>query len=289
MKKILAFTLVFTILLNCCVFANENTDTYFESINNAEIRTGSINGEWLILAIARGEKNIKFDEYYSDLCNTLTVNNGDLDRKYTAYSRVIIALTAMGKDPSNVAGYNLLDRISDYDKVTNQGLNGAIFAIIATKCGGYKNFQCENYLSLLLNRQNADGSFSLNGDGDIDITAMALQALSFYSYRENVNNSIEKALSWLKGKEADNVESYAQMLVAYTSLKSVEKAEIDRVYNRVMSFAIEGGFCHKAGEVLNQMASEQACYSIIAYERYLQGETSLFNINNNKEIFLKVG
>ncbi len=288
MKRIIGFLLAFLFIFNSLAFANTQTETFLNSINNDTIKSSSIGGEWLIISKSRGYGETNFDAYYNNLCNLVKEKNGDIDRKYTTYSRITIALTAIGKDPRNVAGYDLTAKLSDYDNVTKQGLNGTIFAIIATKCGGYKNDQCENYLSLLLSEQNADGSFSLSGDGDVDVTAMALQALSFYSYRENVRTAIDKGLNWLNNNTNDSSESYAQVLVAYTSLGDiVDKAKIESVYNSLMSYAVDGGFCHKKSEGFNQMASEQASYAIAAYERYNQGKTALYNINNKKAVCLK--
>lgn len=287
MKRIFAFIMIFLILFNSVAYANEKTASFLNSVNNEDIKTGSIGGEWLVIAKARGGNDTDFETYYNNLCSELTAKNGDIDRKYTTYSRIIIALTAIGKNPENAAGYNLLEKLEDFDKVTSQGINGAIFAVIATKCGSYKNSQCENYLSYILSKQNTDGSFSLSGEGDIDVTAMALQALSFYSYRENVKPAINKALVWLEDKTPESSESYSQLLVAYTALKDfVSRDKINSAYIGLMEFGVDGGFCHLMGEGFNQMASEQASYAIAAYERYNEGKTSLYDINNRKVTIL---
>ena len=59
------------------------------------------------------------------------------DKKYTEYSRVIVALTAIGKNPADVAGYNLLTPLGDYEKTIWQGMNGPIWALIALDSGNY--------------------------------------------------------------------------------------------------------------------------------------------------------
>lgn len=288
MKRIFALTIVIMLLLNNSVFANEYTDEYYKNVDCESIKSGSSGGEWLILAMVRSGSKMDFNEYYENLCDTLKAANGDIDRKYTTYSRIIIALTAMGKNPYNVSGYNLVEKIADYDKITVQGLNSVIYAIIATKCGGYENAECENYLSLLLSKQNSDGSFSLSGGGDVDVTAMALQALSFYKYRANAERAIERAVGWLKGKNPESLEGYAQMLTAYTALGNyINKSEIERVYNNIMEYTADGGFSHIKGKEFNQMATEQAAYAIAAYERYCRGESSLYDINNNKIIYMR--
>ena len=288
MKRIIAFLMLFLMLFSQSVCASSLTENYYKNINTDQIRSGYTNGEWLILGMARSEYKREFEKYYQDICKTLKEKNGEIDRKYTTYSRIVIALNAMGKSPYNVANYNLMAKLSDFNKVTSQGLNGTIYAIIATKSGGYENPECENYLKLLLSRQNKDGSFSLTGDGDIDVTASAIQALSFYSERENVSKSIQRALAWLKGKDSRFVESYAQMLVAYTSVPTlVEKAEIERVYGKILKFKAGNGFKHVLEGEINSMASEQGMYAIVAYERYKNGQTPLYFMKDLKEVNVK--
>ena len=55
-------------------------------------------------------------------------------KKHTEYSRVILALTSIGKDAQNICGYDLTAPLLDYDKTVWQGINGAIWALIALDC-----------------------------------------------------------------------------------------------------------------------------------------------------------
>ncbi len=92
-----------------------------------------MNGEWSVLSMARYGNLLDSTKkaYLSNLYATLEETKGVLsDSKYTEYSRVILALTAMDISPSNVNGYNLLYNLSDYESVIYQGINGAIFALI---------------------------------------------------------------------------------------------------------------------------------------------------------------
>ena len=79
-----------------------------------------------------------YDDYYARVEKYVKNCAGVLhERKYTEYSRVILALTAIGRDPSNVAGYNLLTPLGDFEKTIWQGLNGPIWALIALDSGSY--------------------------------------------------------------------------------------------------------------------------------------------------------
>ena len=53
--------------------------------------------------------------------------------KYSDYSKLILAVTAIGVDARDVMGHNLLAYLSDYENVSRQGNNGTIWALIALK------------------------------------------------------------------------------------------------------------------------------------------------------------
>ena len=203
----------------------------------------SIGGEWAVLGLARSGYSVPkdyFDNYYANVEKYVKNCSGVLhERKYTEYSRVILALTAIGRDPSNVAGYNLLMPLGDFDKTIWQGLNGPIWALIALDSGNYdipKNTSAKTqatrqlYIDEILNRQMKDGGWSLTGtgDSDVDITAMALQALAKYQDQKAVKTATDSA-SNLAFKNQDskggfaswgttNVESVAQVIVALCEL-----------------------------------------------------------------------
>ena len=48
----------------------------------------------------------------------------------------------------------------------------------------------------------------------------------------------------------------------------------------LMTFAVENGFAHSQGGNFNQMTTEQALYSMIAYQRVEQGKTSLYDMSD---------
>ena len=62
----------------------------------------------------------------------LKENDGILsDHKYTEYSRVVLALKSIGAAPTDIGGYDVQKPLEDFDTVTAQGLNGAVFALLA--------------------------------------------------------------------------------------------------------------------------------------------------------------
>lgn len=171
----------------------EKTAGYLQA-QVAEPGAGSIGGDWLIFGLARSDIKVPqkyFDTYYKNVEAAVREKNGILsERKYTEYSRTVLALTAIGKDPASVAGYDLLKPLADFEQVTKQGINGTIFALLALDSGNYEipenpdaavQATRQMYVDELLTRELPDGGWTLTGgEPDVDITAMTLQALAKY-------------------------------------------------------------------------------------------------------------
>ena len=263
--------------------------------------------EWFIIALARGEYDVPanyYDTYYSNLVSEVKKLEGVLhNRKYTEYSRVILALSAIGKDATDVGGYNLVEQLFDFDKVVWQGLNGPIFALIALDTWNYEiptnaNNSREKMIDYILSKQLADGGFTLSGtNADPDMTAMAVQSLSTYKDRADVQVAIDKALVAMENLQdangsyktwgITNSESAAQVITALTSLNinPNEDKRFNQVLNNFLTFyhAQDGGFKHVLTETkANGMATEQAAYTLAAYNRLLTGKTKLYDMTDTK-------
>ena len=320
-KRISAWILTLAILLTLTVptFAASSVQSEVQSsaafmlssVKSPEV--GSIGGEWAVLGLARSGYSVPtdyFDTYYANVEKYVKNCSGVLhDRKYTEYSRVILALTAIGRDPSNVAGYNLLTPLGDFEKTIWQGLNGPIWALIALDSGNYsipKNTAAKTqatrqfYIDEILNRQQKDGGWSLTGtgDSDVDITAMALQALAKYQDQKAVKTATDSALSWLsknqdsKGGFASwgttNVESVAQVIVALCELGiSLDDSRFVKnghgLVENLLSFRqSNGGFTHvlDGSDGNNQMSAEQGFYALVAIDRAENGKNSLYRMGD---------
>lgn len=229
------------------------------------------------------------------------------DKKYTEYARVILALTSIGKDPTDVSGYHLLDPLGDYEKTIWQGINGAIFALIALDSGNYdvpKNAEAkvqatrERYVNYILEKQMPDGGWALSGEEvDIDVTAMALQALSRDKHDEKVKNAIEKGLLCLSKRQnekggfsnyrVENAESTAQVMVALSALDiSCEDPRFIKNHNtlqeHLLGYYVKGnGFRHTKEESgTDLMATEQCFYAMVAVKRFSEKKTSLYDMSD---------
>ncbi|MCY9661878.1 S-layer homology domain-containing protein [Paenibacillus chondroitinus] len=324
MKKLSVLLLIFCIYLSSSIqaFAADQAEISQVVTNTAsyltktvsEPQVGSIGGEWAVIGLARSGYSVPqsyYDDYYKVVEKYVKELGGVLhDKKYTEYSRVILALSAIGKDPSNVAGYNLLEPLGDFDKTNWQGINGPIFALIALDSGRYeipvnKNAKTqatrEMYIDEILTRQLADGGFALSGNtADPDVTGMALQALAKYQSREKVKAATDKAVEALSNMQnnsggyatwgTENVESAAQVLMALCELgiRPDDRRFTKNGHNLVenlLSYYREGqGFMHTAdGSGENLMSTEQAFYTLVNVQRVGAGKTSLYNMADVKK------
>lgn len=198
---------------------------------------GSVGGEWTILGLARSGLEVSgeyYETYFENLAAYTAQQSGVLHaKKYTEYSRVILAVTAMGKDPEDVGGYNMLLPLADFEGTVFQGINGPIFALLALDSGHYEipentadstQATRDLYVDDIINAQLP------GGEAEIDLTAMALQAPAKYQERKDVLEAVEKGLEILSTRqnekggfqynagEQESCESVAQVMVALTEL-----------------------------------------------------------------------
>ncbi len=290
-------------------FVLDDTASYiYKTVQDPQV--GSIGGEWAVLGLARSGIEIPneyYQNYYENVEEYVKACNGNLhDKKYTEYSRVIVALTAIGKNPQNVAGYNLLTALSDYEKTTWQGINGAIWALIALDSGNYAMPQNtdakvqatrEMYINHILKKQISDGGWALSGDvADPDVTGMALQALSKYQNNYKVKSATEKALDCLSemqkenggfsSYERENSESSVQVIVALCELGiSVDDTRFVKngksvIDNLLTFYDNTKGFKHIHEDSANLMATEQCFYALVALKRANEAKNSLYNMSD---------
>ena len=171
--------------------AYQTTGDYIESLGAPQV--GSVGGEWMVIGLARSGREVP-ESYYASAEAYVRENadeHGQLHRvKSTENSRMILALTAIGADVTNVAGYNLLEPLGDMNFLGMQGNNGPIWALIALDCGDYElpddaNYIREMLVQSVLNMQLEDGGWAIAGDtADSDMTGMALQSLAKYYLHE---------------------------------------------------------------------------------------------------------
>lgn len=285
----------------------KNTGDYLAKRGTPSV--GSIGGEWMALGLARSGRTVP-EGYYDAVVKYVKDNidsNGRLDKnKATENARIILALTAIGKDVTNVDGHDLLAGLNEMSYLSKQGINGAIFTLIALDSHNYTpagDVTRDKLVQAILDAQiSGDGGWSLDGkNADVDMTAMAIQALAaYYKSNSSAKKAVDKGLSWLSSVQqndggftswgAANSESCAQVIVALTAL-GINPAKDSRfikngasVLDALCSFAVDGGgFKHLATETsANGMATEQGFYALVAYYRLLNGQSSLYDMADVK-------
>lgn len=285
----------------------KTTGDYLAKLGTPSV--GSIGGEWMALGLARSGRTVP-EGYYDAVVKYVKDNidsNGRLDKnKATENARIILALTAIGKDVTNVDGHDLLAGLNEMSYLSKQGINGAIFTLIALDSHNYTpagDVTRDKLVQAILDAQiSSDGGWSLDGkNADVDMTAMAIQALAaYYKSNSSAKKAVDKGLSWLSSVQqndggftswgAANSESCAQVIVALTAL-GIDPTKDSRfikngvsVLDALCSFAVNGGgFKHLATETsANGMATEQGFYALVAYYRLLNGQTSLYDMTDVK-------
>ncbi len=288
------------------------TADYMLSLGTPQV--GSVGGEWMVLGLVRSGKKIA-DGYYKNAVQYIEQKidaHGRLHKiKSTENSRMILALTAAGYDVSNIAGHDLLKGLTDLEYLKGQGINGVVWALIAFDSHNYEipvdvgdgtTVNRENLVRTILDNQLPDGGWGLDAvSTEPDMTAMALQALAPYYHKdENVKEAVDSALSCLSIMQlADGgygnayqlnrscAESCAQVIVALTALGIDPCTDVrfskngHSVMDALNSFFVEGGgFRHIAGGERNGMATEQGYYAMTAYQRFIEGKTSLYDMSD---------
>ena len=276
-------------------------------------------GEWAVLGLVRAGVELSdayIQAYYDKVVAYVQKNMGadgvlvdpeSRNPTVTDNERIVLALTAIGKDPANVGGENLLKALQNKDimKVTdtsNTDINGLVMGLLALNSRNYTS-DTSWLVQAVLEQQNKDGSWSASADtkpvGDVDMTAMVLQALAPYhkdSGNETVNTAVEKALNWLSGKYRsgyDSSESCAQVVIALSALnldantdarftKTVEGKTLSVLGNLLQYRVAEnGGFKHQfADKAVNEMATEQALCAMAAYARFTEKANALYDMTD---------
>ena len=213
-----------------------------------------------------------------------------------------------------------MSSLSEKDRVlgSRQGINELVFGLLTmnlklTKTPKDATITQDEIITKIINDYTTkDGGFNLTAHHDktdVDMTAMVIQALAPY-YKNpdypNVTQTVDKALKRLSevqnksggfnnpsptsnSKDPVSLESTAQVIVALCSLgidPTTDKRFMKNGNNPItdlMAYAVKGGgFEHIKGQGINQMATEQGYYALVAYERFVQGKSAIYDMRDVK-------
>ena len=279
---------------------------------------GTNYGEWTVFGLARGGYYANDSKYFADYYDRIVeyVNtkaaeinlSGALDKsKSTDNSRLVMALAAIGKDATSVGNWDLVEAYSanGINWIRKQGMNGTIWTLIALDCGNYETSdptirqQC---VDAIISAQHNDGGWSLvtakTQPSNVDITGMTLTALYPYRDQPAVAEACEGAFAWLSESQLDNggfpygkgetSESCVWAIVACTTWginPDTDPRFIKNGYSAVDNLLTyyledEAKFEHGRGAGANAMATDQATYGLIAYDRLVKGKPSLYDYSD---------
>lgn len=271
--------------------------------------------EWEIIDLARyGYTNVPmYETYYASVEEKVKETGAIIHKsKVTENERTILALTALGVDCTDVAGYNILEPLYDETFVTKQGINGVVFGLLAIDAANAPDSLEEDGTNIreflvqeILTAELSTGGWTFIGAADPDMTGMAIQALApYYNTNTDVKEVVDRGLDVLSNMQRDdggfaswgslNSESAAQVVTALSALGI--DADTDprfvkngiSVLDNLISFKDEatGGFRHikkdQNGNVCgeNAMATQQGTYALVAYYRYKHGMPALYDMSD---------
>lgn len=272
-----------------------------------------ISSEWVAIGLAKAGATVpeSYEEIFEQNVQQQIVAN--LERlKITDAERLTIAAAAIGRDPKNVNGIDLLDKIynsidiRNVDTMTRQGTNGLIFALIALDTKNYEvpkdaRWNREKIVEALLSYQREDGAWSLStsntGTASYDMTAMALIGLAPYNKQPAVKKAIEKAVTFLSESQGPtggfnetfvggiSSEATSQVIIGLTANnidpqgEQFTKKGINLI-DHLLSFQTEnGGFKHTMTGSTDSMATEQAIQGLLAFDLFTKGEGRLYDFS----------
>ena len=283
--------------------AGSSSDKDVQSFIDSEL-TNSIGGkaEWYVLGLS-GYRAYDFSKYRGALEKYLKENDvkGASSRLKFAY-----ALICAEGDTSYA------ERCVNDETIGGQGIISYVFGLHLYNNGFKGKLTPEEIADILLKMRHPDNGWSVTGEyGDVDVTAMVLQALApMYNgsvfgesgeaakeeesgLYEKVKDMVENGVGFLSAKQLENgdfqsfgvrnAESTAQVITALSALgiDCVSDPRFIKNGNSVLDGLklykqTDGSFSHKLGEQSNPTATVQTFYSMVAYLRMSEGKSPLY-------------
>lgn len=205
-------------------------------------------------------------------------------------AHLILSATFCGYDVSTIAYGQLVMKLYSYKGITDEGILGAVSALIAYDSNSYTVGDStlnsrKTLVDKILMYQNSDGGFSetIGGMSDINITATTLATLSSYTTRLDVSDAVDRALSYLSiqintfdeynNEYSVKLDNIANIIIALNSLGM--DLNDDRFYvdgqtllEMLVGYRnIDSGFSNEIGEKSSTLATEKAIIALSSIKR----------------------
>ena len=244
--------------------------------------------EFYVLALSQSG-DYDFSSYESALLSYLddrTVSSATSREKYA------LTLAAVGSTNRYIAD-------TADEAIGGLGMMSLVFGLHLLN-NGYDSrlYSTDGLLSEILSRVKDDGGWAVMGSwGDVDVTAMTLQALApHYGGRGDVTDAIDRAVDWLSTKQlesggfktmgAENCESAAQVVMALSDLGIDPQTDSRFIKNgtsvmdAMMDYRLSnGGFSH-TGNDGNANATVEVFCALTAYRRMCYGQSCFYQLDH---------
>lgn len=261
--------------------------------------------DWTVLNLSRAGQSDMNADYAAYIEKAAAANADNMD--LAAYARLALTRIAAGQNPRNIGGVNAISKIlsTKYDKEAYTA--PLAYALITLDSRGYFAIsQRLDIINVILASQRADGGFNYaleddgsgyTTDGDIDTTAIVLQALApYYRYNNKVTVAVNKALAFIKAQTMPDggygfygmgsAESTAQVLTALCELKinplspAYLSSEGKNMVDALSTYINPDGGGRSYDGSSNIMTSQQMLMGVTAYQRYQNGQRSFYNFTD---------
>ncbi|KRL81836.1 hypothetical protein FC17_GL001506 [Secundilactobacillus paracollinoides DSM 15502 = JCM 11969] len=263
---------------------------------------------WDALALVRSPEGISTEKATAIYNNILALYPGT-NHQVTDYERDIIGLVAIGEDPTNVNGTNLIqetiDGIADGQGDIYAVMYG-LLALISADTKGIGDYQSEidTLTTRLINMQNSDGYWTDEYGYTLDVTGMVMQALGSYQGTIDTSTSIFSAqgavqnillqpdtgefLDPEQGTDSINSSSDA-MIIAGLAACDIDPDELGATVSPVdalLSYQVPEGETdagsfnwQPALTYSRQSATQEAVYTLDQFDYFKANKGSIYNFS----------
>ncbi len=245
---------------------------------------GSSGTDWYIMALSHSDTDYDFTACETALRDVLAKGSSN------AVKRQLDALTYLAVAPGEVNAMRTLLE----ETIGQQGLMSWVYGLHLQNNGVPCSKSAGETVAEILALQLADGGWAVRGsNGDVDVTAMTLQALAAHREDTKVAAAIEKAVDYLSTVQLDsgayqsygtpNPESVAQVWIALSqlgidALTDARFIKYCNLFEAILEYQTEPGcFAHTVDRQTNEMTTVQVYLALTAYDMLLAGKSDFFH------------
>lgn len=255
--------------------------------------SAGIGAEWYVIAQQRLNCAADYSGYIDGLHQYLDEHHIS---SATSRQKFALVLTACGRGDDAFVASTMDDSIGE------QGVMSWIYGLHLLNNGlTSEKYTKEQVIGTLLDLRTPDGGWAVSGEyADVDVTAMAVQALSpYYASNEAVKEAVGRAMNLLSGRQledggfqsygAENPESVSQVIVALCSLGLDPETDARFIKNGCtmidalrMFLRSDGSVSHTVDGETNATATVQVYYAMAAVKLLKDGKGNLYVFDTNQ-------